>query len=119
MAAAFVFALGISPGIVRDYNIFHKVIPPRGNFGLELYIGNSPGANGTWQWWLHPSQNVLEMKRYIELGEPAYVAEKEREAKSLIRQDPVRFAKLSVFRFVYYWAGVPRAEKYEIVSDLR
>ena len=117
--AAAVFTTIITPWIVRDYLAFHKFIPVRGNFGLELYIGNSPDANGTWQWWLHPSQNVLEMKRYLELGETAYVAEKGREAKELIRQDPFRFAKLSVVRFVYYWAGVPRAEKYAIISDLR
>jgi len=117
--AAVIFVAIITPWLVRDYVVFHKFIPIRGNFGLELYIGNSPGANGTWQWWLHPSQNVLEMKRYIELGEPAYVAEKAAEAKALIRQDPVRFAKVSATRFVYYWAGVPRAEKYQIVEGLR
>jgi len=119
IAAAVVFGLAITPWIVRDYLAFNKFIPIRGNFGLELYIGNSPGANGTWQWWLHPSQNVLEMRRYLDLGETAYVAEKGREAKQLIREDPARFAKLSVIRFVYYWAGVPRAEKYNILSDLR
>ena len=119
IAAALLFFAVIAPWLVRNYVTFNKFLPIRGNFGLELYIGNSPGANGTWQWWLHPSQNVLEMKRYLELGEPAYVAEKEHEAKSLIRHDPLRFAKLSVVRFTYYWAGVPRAEKYAIVSDLR
>ncbi|HVZ19034.1 MAG TPA: glycosyltransferase family 39 protein [Terriglobales bacterium] len=117
--AAILFAAVITPWLVRNYVTFGKFIPIRGNFGLELYIGNSPGANGMWQFWLHPSQNVLEMNRYIELGEPAYVAEKAREAKALIHQDPMRFAKLSVIRFVYYWAGVPRPEKYNIISDLR
>lgn len=119
LAAAAVFAAIITPWIVRDHNVFHKFIFIRGNFGLELYIGNSPGANGTWQWWLHPSQNVLEMKRYIEMGEPAYVAAKKQEAMALIKADPARFAKVSLFRFVYYWAGVPRAEKSEIVFQLR
>ena len=119
LAAAALFFAVITPWLVRDYVTFHKFIPIRGNFGLELYIGNAPEANGTWQWWLHPSQNVLEMNRYLELGETAYVAEKEREAKELIRQNPYRFAKVSVFRFIYYWAGVPRAEKYNIISDLR
>jgi 4-amino-4-deoxy-L-arabinose transferase-like glycosyltransferase len=119
IAAALLFFAVITPWLVRDYVTFNKFIPIRGNFGLELYIGNSPGANGTWQWWLHPSQNVLEMNRYLKLGEPAYVAEKERDAKTLIRQDPARFAKLSLIRFIYYWAGVPRAEKYNIISDLR
>lgn len=118
VAAAVCIAIA-TPWLVRDYRVFHKFIPIRGNFGLELYIGNTPGANGTWQWWMHPSQNVLEMKQYVALGETAYVAEKKREAMELIREHPGRFAKVSLFRFIYYWAGVPRAEKYWIVEDLR
>jgi 4-amino-4-deoxy-L-arabinose transferase-like glycosyltransferase len=118
VAAAICIAM-VTPWLVRDYRVFHKFVPIRGNFGLELYIGNTPGANGTWQWWMHPSQNVLEMRQYLALGETAYVAEKKREAMALIRSDPARFAKVSLFRFVYYWAGVPRAEKYEIIEDLR
>jgi len=119
IAAALIFIALVTPWIVRDYEVFHKFIPIRGNFGMELYLGNGPGANGTWQWWLHPSNNVLAMKRYLQLGEVAYVAEKGREAKEIIAQDPARFAKISLFRFIYYWDGVPRAEKYVIVEDLR
>jgi 4-amino-4-deoxy-L-arabinose transferase-like glycosyltransferase len=119
IAAAFIFIAIVTPWIVRDYLVFHKFIPIRGNFGMELYLGNAPGANGMWQWWLHPSSNVLAMKRYLELGEVAYVAEKGREAKQIIAQDPARFARLSVFRFIYYWDGVPRSEKYAIVEGLR
>jgi hypothetical protein len=119
IAAAAICIAMVTPWLVRDYRVFHKFIPIRGNFGLELYIGNTPGANGTWQWWMHPSQNVLEMKQYVALGETAYVAGKKREAMQLIRENPLRFAKVSLFRFIYYWAGVPRAEKYEIVEDLR
>jgi len=118
-AAAVIFLAIITPWLVRDYRVFHKFIPIRGNFGLELYIGNSPGANGTWQWWLHPSQNVLEMKQYVEMGETAYVAEKGRAARALIAANPARFLKVSAMRFVYYWAGVPRAEKYPILEALR
>lgn len=119
IAAAAVCIAMVTPWLVRDYTTFHKFIPIRGNFGLELWIGNSPEANGTWQWWLHPSQNVLEMQKYMNMGETAYVAEKGREAKQLIRENPLRFAKVSLFRFVYYWAGVPRAEKSEFVFQLR
>ncbi len=118
VAAAICFAI-VTPWVLRDYVTFHKFIPIRGNFGLELWIGNSPEANGTWQWWLHPSQNVLEMQKYEHMGEVAYVAEKGREAKQLIRENPLRFAKVSVFRFVYYWAGVPRAERSELAFQLR
>jgi len=118
-AAALLFAAVVTPWIARDYAIFHRFIPIRGNFGLELHLGNTPGADGTWQWWLHPTQNVLELSRYEQIGEPAYVAEKQHQAIDFIRRHPSQFAALSVKRFIYYWAGAPRAERYAWLSTLR
>ncbi len=48
------------------------------------------------------------MRRYRELGEIAYVAQRKREAIAFIREDYLRFAGLCVKRFIYYWAGRPR-----------
>jgi hypothetical protein len=118
-AAAAVFLAVIAPWIARDYAVFHRFLPIRGNFGVELHLGNTPDANGTWQWWLHPTQNVLELSRYERLGETAYVAEKQRQALDFIRHNPGRFAVLSLERFTYYWAGAPRAERYAWISTLR
>ena len=66
----------------------------RSNFGAELRIGNGPGADGTWREYLHPTQNVYEMRRYRQLGEIAYVAERKREAVAFIREDYPRFRPL-------------------------
>ena len=41
----------------------------RSNFGAELRIGNGPGADGTWREYLHPTQNVYQMRLYREMGE--------------------------------------------------
>src|SRR5439155_23910579 len=78
------------------------------NFGAELRIGNGPGANGTWREYLHPTQHVYEMRRYRQLGEIAYAAERRREAIAFIREDYLRFAGLCQKRFSYYWSGRPR-----------
>jgi len=51
------------------------------------------------------------------LGETAYVAERKHEAINFIRADYGRFAWLSVKRFVYYWAGRPRASGTSGVLD--
>jgi hypothetical protein len=49
------------------------------------------------------------MRRYRELGELAYVAERKREALAYIREDYARFAGLNLRRIVYYWGGRPIA----------
>ena len=56
--------------------------------------------------YLHPSQNVVELRRYEQLGELAYVAERKREAMEFIRADYGRFAWISIKRFIYYWGGL-------------
>ena len=37
------------------------------------------------------------------MGEPAFLAEKDREAKELVRQRPLRYAILTVRRVIYTW----------------
>ena len=111
IAAAAMFAICVAPWIARDYQTFGKFIFIRSNFGAELRLGNGPGANGTWMVYLHPTQNVYQLRLYRQMGEIAYVAERKREATAFIREDYGRFAMLSVKRFIYYWAGLPRLAK--------
>ncbi len=107
--AALFFSATIAPWLVRNYETFGRLIFIRSNSGAELRLGNGPGADGTWMAYLHPTQNPVEMRRYQQLGELAYVAERKREAMDFIRADHRRFAWISFRRFVYYWAGRPRA----------
>ncbi len=111
IASAAVFAICVAPWIARDYQTFGKFIFIRSNFGAELRLGNGPGADGTWMVYLHPTQNVYQLRLYRQMGEIAYVAERKREAIAFIREDYRRFAMLSVKRFIYYWAGLPRLAK--------
>jgi 4-amino-4-deoxy-L-arabinose transferase-like glycosyltransferase len=106
--AAAVFTICITPWLVRNYQTFGKFIFIRSNFGAELRLGNGPGADGTWMQYLHPSQNLYEMRLYRQMGETAYVAERKRQAIAFIREDYGRFAILCAKRFIYYWGGVPR-----------
>ena len=56
--------------------LFHKFIPVRSGFGLELYIGN----NGYSQHWvnrdLHPNHSDAELSEYERVGEVAYMDHK-------------------------------------------
>ncbi len=115
--ATIFFAAAITPWLVRNYQTFGKFIFIRSNFGAELRLGNGPGADGTWMQYLHPSQNITELRRYQQLGEIAYVAERKREALEFIRADYGRFAALSAKRFIYYWGGRPKPSGLSGVLD--
>ena len=89
MAAAALSALAVmSPWLLRNYELFHKFIPVRSGFGLELYIGN----NGYSERWvnssLHPNHSDAELSEYEHVGEIAYMDHKLQQAKSYIRHTP-------------------------------
>jgi 4-amino-4-deoxy-L-arabinose transferase-like glycosyltransferase len=109
LVASVVFAACVSPWIIRNYRVFGQFIFIRSNFGAELRLGNGPGANGTWMDYLHATKNPQQLQLYRQMGEIAYVAERKRQAIAFIRQDYARFAGLCLKRFIYFWAGPPRA----------
>jgi len=117
--ASLFFVAAISPWLVRNYETFGKFIFIRSNFGAELRLGNGPSADGTWMQWLHPSQNVIELRRYQQMGELEYVAVRKSEAIGFIRADYPRFAWLSVKRFIYYWGGLPRSSKIPALAPFK
>jgi hypothetical protein len=117
--ASLFFVATIAPWLVRNYETFGRFIFIRSNFGAELRLGNGPGANGMWMQWNHPSQNVVEMRRYTQMGELAYVAARKREAVEFIREDYVRFIWISVKRFIYYWGGLPRSSEIPALAPFK
>jgi hypothetical protein len=118
LASAF-FIATITPWLVRNYETFGKFIFIRSNFGAELRLGNGPFADGMWMQWLHPSQNVVELRRYQQLGELDYVATRKQEAMAFIRANYPRFAWLSLKRFIYYWGGLPRSSEIPAFAPLK
>lgn len=117
--ASIVFLVCITPWLVRNYRTFGRFVFLRSNFGAELRLGNGPNADGTWQEYLHPTQNVYEMRRYKAMGELAYVNERKQEAATFISENPVSFAILSLKRFIYYWGGVPKLAKNPALAPLK
>jgi 4-amino-4-deoxy-L-arabinose transferase-like glycosyltransferase len=115
-AAGVVCLVMLSPWVIRNYVVFHRFIPLRSNFGAELRMGNGDNAVGLWRFWMHPSSNVLERKKFQEMGEIAYVRMKQREAIDFIRSHPLLFAKLCIKRATYFWYGTPRDTGFEVLT---
>jgi len=103
--AALMFSLCLVPWTVWNYRVFHRLIPLRSNFWLEVYVGNNAEATGKPVLDKHPSHNDHELEEYRRLGETSYFAEKKRQAIEYISAHPRRFAWLTLVRFAAWWTG--------------
>lgn len=105
LAAALAGIAVLAPWIVRNYKLFHRFIPVRSGYGLELYIGN----NGYSERWvnssLHPNHSDAELEEYERVGEIAYMDHKLQQAKAYIRSHPGWYAWMTFRRAVYMWTG--------------
>jgi hypothetical protein len=105
--SALLFALVVSPWIARNYVVMGKFIFPRSDFGEELYMGNHEGSEGLCMFWDHPVWNRYEMAEFAQQGELAYVAAKQKIAAQWIKQNPGRFAQLTLRRIGFFWFDIP------------
>lgn len=106
MTAAGLAAIVImSPWLARNYAVFHKFIPVRSGYGLELYIGNN-GYSTRWvNSTLHPNHSDAELAEYEQAGEIAYMDHKMQQAKAFIGSHPGWYAWMTLRRVVYMWTG--------------
>ncbi len=94
----------LAPWVVRNHVVFgHWLL--RSNLGLELAQGNLEGAEEPRAWRSHPAFNDMEMEKYRQQGELAYMAQKQREVFRFIATHPQTFARLSLKKVAYFWTG--------------
>jgi hypothetical protein len=105
-AAALMLAiLCCVPWTVRNYVEFHRFIPLRSTFPFELWLGNnkvfddrSPDINAR-------VTRYQEERRYVQLGETAFMKEKWNLATEFIRTHKRLEARLVGWRFMDFWLG--------------
>ena len=97
----------IAPWTIRNYVVFHKFIPLRSNFGLELWLGNNPAVPDTWSPFLHPNDNPSRKPaKYVRMTEIPYMAEKQQLAIEFMRTHPSDAARFVFHRFAETWMGM-------------
>ena len=104
--AAGIAILCCAPWTARNYAVFHKFIPLRSNFPLELYIGNNNNYAATQFVWPPKITKEREIVRYFRMGETAFMEEEGRKAREFIRSHPWIAVKLAGEKFVAFWAGI-------------
>jgi hypothetical protein len=117
--ASLLFFACITPWLVRNYRVFGRPVFLRSNFGAEVRMGNGPGANGTWMYILHPTQDNVQLQRYRTMGELAYVEARKQEAYAWIKANPREFVIVTLKKYVYYWYSVPKAYDNPWVAPLK
>ena len=105
----------VAPWIARNYLQFRTLIPIRSNLGLELWLGNHEGVTGPNDESSHPLAVPRELAAYRDLGEAAYVAEKQRAALAFIRSHAGEFLRLTLWRIAYFWSS-PRGSLWPLIS---
>jgi 4-amino-4-deoxy-L-arabinose transferase-like glycosyltransferase len=131
-AASLVFLVAMAPWIWRCSQVYGRFVALRGGFGLEVLVGNSTDTSSPANWSVLPGENSGELAKLRRLGEPAYMAGKQREAREVIARRPLRFAGLTLRRILYTWtclwgfpqplgldeSGLPNVLVYSFVSLL-
>lgn len=105
VAAATVFFLIVSPWFIRNYEVFHRVVPFRDNMGLVLRLG----TRGEGLHWAHyefgPWHNQQEWDEFRQQGELRYMDTKKQQALDSIHAYPGWYVWTSMRRAVYLWTG--------------
>ena len=132
VAASLVFLVAVAPWTLRCSRTYGRFVAFRGNFGLEVMVGNSNDTSHPSNWSILPGENRVELEKLQRVGEPAYMAEKDHEARELIEQHPLRFAGQTLRRILYAWtdlwnfpprwildtSGLPDVLTYSLISFL-
>lgn len=104
-AASLAFFAVVFPWIWRCSHAYGRFVALRDNFGLEVLVGNSENSKRSANWNLLPASNPSELERLRQIGESAYMAEKQEQAKELIGRHPSRYAVLTLRRILNTWTG--------------
>ena len=110
---AVAFAAVLTPWTVRNYRVLGVLCPVRDNIWLEIYCDNfgnapfddssPPSADNR----PYPASSPAEMRKYLAMGETAFLAEKHAMSIAEFKENP-RYSFLiikTLRRFFYYWTG--------------
>lgn len=93
------------PWTVRNYDVFHTIVPLQSTLGLQLSVGNNAQSTDAQTHLVHPLNNADERAKYVAMGEIAYMRQKQRETIAYIQSHPRRVAGLWAHRFIAFWTG--------------
>jgi hypothetical protein len=107
-SAGIIFCVCLSPWIIRNYRVFHALIPMRDNFGAELHQSVLEEHLGfPWGPTIPIADHDPTYLKYKSMGEYAYVKQEDTLAKEYIVHHKRRFFQFALKRVYFFWFGVP------------
>jgi hypothetical protein len=103
--SAVVFAVVISPWLIRNRVTLGSWVFIRDNAPFELSLGNYREGNGMGWYGKHPAGNKWEYANYKRMGELSYVASKKQLVIAFVKQYPREFTGLCATRVLAFWTG--------------
>jgi hypothetical protein len=119
-ASALALAIAILccvPWTLRNYVQFHRLIPLRSNFPLELYIGNNENYDDKHPRFPGPITKERETLRYFRVGEVPFIDQEMHKAMTFILSHPRVELILFGDRFAAFWTGLPNAVQNFLATD--
>jgi 4-amino-4-deoxy-L-arabinose transferase-like glycosyltransferase len=93
------------PWTIRNYKIFHTFVPLRSGLGLQLWLGNNDNTRDIFRAEHHPIYDAAERAQYVQMGEVAYMHQKQSEAVHYMLSHPARETHLVTRRIISFWSG--------------
>jgi 4-amino-4-deoxy-L-arabinose transferase-like glycosyltransferase len=93
--------LVLFPWTLRNYETFHRLVPIRDNFGLELWLGNHEGMTPVFD----NDFPILNPAEYNRLGEIRFMESKRDIALEFIGRHPREFLRLTAKHFFKFWSA--------------
>jgi 4-amino-4-deoxy-L-arabinose transferase-like glycosyltransferase len=90
--------LTLTPWTVRNYIELGEFVPLTSQGGSSLWVANNPLADGT-----GVGGKALRIPEVEALPEAERGAAYQKLAVQFIREDPIRFAQLTLYRLQYFW----------------
>jgi hypothetical protein len=107
--AGMVFAVVMAPWVVRNERALHAFVPTRSNLGVELYQSSLPSYDGLpWGTAMPLWKGDPEFRDYVRLGEVEFARQRGEEARARLLAHPMRFWRLTLDRFLYFWDDTPQ-----------
>lgn len=112
-SAVAIFALVLTPWVVRNQRALHAFVPTRANFGIEFWHSTQFASYGPLPWGVAMplSPREPEFRRYVAEGEVRYAREKGELGKQNLRARPDLFFRYTLQRIQFFWFCTPHAEE--------
>lgn len=107
LASIAICFLTLLPWTIRNYAAFHRVMPLRDNFGLELWVGLELGEARPTPWiyrYFTRDFPLRDPTDYNRLGEIAFMESRRQMALNFIQHHPLQYARMVIIRCSKFWS---------------